>query len=114
MAKGVFTFAAIFRDNYARVLDFFIDNPRYDFTASEIARHTKISRITVTKIISDFSRDKIIKKSRKLGRGQLYILNTDNPIVKIMMRAEFEMITVLAEQEQKLEQPMKVPVKMRR
>ncbi|MBR9682561.1 MAG: winged helix-turn-helix transcriptional regulator [Candidatus Aenigmarchaeota archaeon] len=114
MARGVFTFAAIFRDNYAKVLDFFIDNPRYDFTVTEIARHTKISRITVTKIISNFNKDGIIKKSRKLGRGQLYIFNTDNPIVKIIMRAEFEMISVLAEQEQKIQQPMKIPVRMKR
>lgn len=85
-------FSIIFKGNHTKIIDFFLDNPRYDFTTTEVARNAKVNRITANKIIRYLSEISIIKQSRKLGNGQLYTLNTDNPTVRIIMKSELEMI----------------------
>ncbi|MBU3905189.1 MAG: hypothetical protein KJ906_03510 [Nanoarchaeota archaeon] len=85
-------FSIIFKGNHTKIFDFFLDNPRYDFTTTEVSRNAEVNRITANKITEYFLKIGIIKQSRKLGNGQLYILNIENPAVKAVMKTELEMI----------------------
>jgi len=73
------------------VIDYFIDNPSFDFSKTYVAKELKISRVTVEKIWKSMVDLKIIYKRRKIGRADLYQLNRANPMVMTLMRMEFEL-----------------------
>jgi len=70
------------------LLDFLLDNDIFDYSKSEIAQHTGISRVTLDKYWDSFIKDKILVKSREIGRATLFKLNKANPTVKKLMELD--------------------------
>ncbi|MFA4819458.1 MAG: hypothetical protein WC613_00695 [Candidatus Aenigmatarchaeota archaeon] len=71
-----------------RILDFLIEGVGIDYTKKDIADNCKISRPTLYKIFPELIKNKIIKPTRKIGRVQLYSLNTDNGRAKSLIKLE--------------------------
>jgi DNA-binding transcriptional ArsR family regulator len=71
-----------------RIIDFFLDNPFFDFTKKEIIEALGMSKQTFYKYFPELEEEQIVKVSRKIGKAKLYKINLEHPLV-IMLR-EYE------------------------
>jgi len=93
-------FSEIFGDSaVARILDFLADHPDYDYSISEIARYSGISRPTIYKLIPFLVEKGLIIKTRKHAGSQMYKLNLENKLVQVILKFDFELATIVAETE---------------
>jgi predicted transcriptional regulator len=93
-------FKDIFGDNPGtRILDFLADHPESEYSITEIVEKSEISRPTVYKIIENLIKIKLISKSRTVGNAPLYKLNTENKLVRKMLKFDFEISKQIAELE---------------
>jgi DNA-binding transcriptional ArsR family regulator len=88
-----------------KILDFLADHPEYDYSISEIAQHSKVSRPTVYKIIDVLLEKKLLVRTREQGNSPLYKLNSENTLIQIILRFDFELASKAADQEQ--QKPMR-------
>ncbi|MGB9660288.1 MAG: hypothetical protein ACPLY9_07245 [Nitrososphaerales archaeon] len=65
-----------------RIIDYFLDNPLFDYSKKEILESIRISRRTLFKIWNDLEKNGIVKVTRKIGKAKMYKLNTENEVVK--------------------------------
>ena len=65
-----------------KVLDFLIENRIFDYSKTEIARESGIGWSTLHGIWSELEKNKIVTRTRTIGRAEMYRLNTENLIVK--------------------------------
>jgi len=65
-----------------RFLDFLIGNYFFDFNMTDMARESNISYNSLLSFFDEFLKKGIIVKTRKVGKSNMYKLNTDNPISK--------------------------------
>jgi len=91
-AKSVFleTFG---ESPYMKVLDFFLTYPSFDYSKTNVADEVEISRITIEKIWKAMIKNKIIIKTRTMGKAELYKLNTENPKVKVLIKIGLDLAT---------------------
>jgi len=68
-----------------RVLDFLLDNDIFDYSKSDIAKYTEISRATLDTFWNSLLKSKIIKENRRIGRAVLFKLNTENLLVQKLL-----------------------------
>lgn len=69
-----------------RIVDFFIDNPLFDFTKKEVIEALEMSKQTFYKHFQDIEKSGIVKVTRKIGRAKLYRLNPEHPLVQSHFR----------------------------
>jgi DNA-binding transcriptional ArsR family regulator len=92
-----------------RIIDFFLDNPLFDFTKKEVIEALGMSKQTFYKYFPDLERDGIVVVSRKIGRARLYKINLEHPLVEMLREYEAKLSLKIAEKEaEKLRQ---IPVK---
>ena len=95
-------FKDIFGNNpQTKILDFLADYPRFDYSITEISEKSGVSRPTVYKIINILLEKKLIVKTRDQGNSSLYKLDTDNKLVQVMLKFDFEIASKMAEIETK-------------
>lgn len=100
MAQMKSTLLEVFGESpFMKTLDFFLMYPKFDYTKTQVARETGVSRITMESIWRKLVSGDIIVKTRSMGRSEMYQLNAENPKVKAIMRFEFELSSALMEQE---------------
>ncbi|MEM2913646.1 MAG: winged helix-turn-helix domain-containing protein [Candidatus Bathyarchaeia archaeon] len=90
-----------------RIIDFFLDNPLFDFTKKEVIEALGMSKQTFYKYFADIEKYGIVAVSRKIGRASLYKINLENPMVKMLKEYETQLSLQIAEQEA---ERMKKPV----
>jgi len=78
-----------------RIIDFFLDNPLFDFTKKEVM----MSKQTFYKYFPELEEYKIVIVSRKIGRAKLYKINLKHPLVKMLREYETKVSLQIAEQE---------------
>lgn len=64
-----------------RIIDFLIDNSAFDYSKTEIAKGSGISRTTLHKVWKILEELEIVVETRKVGRAKMYKLNKGNPIL---------------------------------
>jgi DNA-binding transcriptional ArsR family regulator len=74
-----------------KILDFLADHPDYDYSISEIAKKSQVSRPTVYKIKDILLKKGLIILTREQGGSPLYKLNIDNKLVQIILKFDFEL-----------------------
>ena len=74
-----------------KVLDFLLTYQAFDYSLTEIARKTNVSYPIVVNIIEDFLKRGIIKETRKIGKARLIKLNTDNELVRQLLRLQWSL-----------------------
>lgn len=65
-----------------RLLDFFMTGRDFDYTLTDLAKKSGISWSTLHRIFPRFVKNKIVMRTREVGRAKLHKLNLNNPIVK--------------------------------
>ncbi len=94
-------FKEIFGDSpQAKILDFLGDHPNYDYSISDLAEYTGVSRPTLYKIIPEMVKKGLIIETRKVGKSKMYKLNTENEIVKVILKFDFELANTIAKLEE--------------
>jgi DNA-binding Lrp family transcriptional regulator len=75
----------------AQILDFFLDHKEFDYPIAEIADKTGLSFRTVFRELPNLERNQLIYKYRKVGKANMYKLNTDFEAVVLLERFALEM-----------------------
>ncbi len=82
-----------------KVLDFFLTYQSFDYSKSQVAQETGISRITIESIWEKLIKTKVIIKTRTVGRAELYRLNKQNPKAKALIELDFKISGAAAREE---------------
>lgn len=80
-----------------KVLDFLIENRIFDYSKTDIARETRISRATLDSFWNNLIELDLIKPTRTIGRATLYKLNRENESVKKMIEFDLALSKSYAE-----------------
>ncbi len=75
---------------FIKVLDFFLTFESFDYPISFIAKEAEIKWETVDKIVDVLIKKKIIKKTRKLGKAWLYVLNKESDLTKLLLEIDMK------------------------
>ena len=83
-----------------RIIDFFMDNPLFDFTKKEVIEALGMSKQTFYKYFADVEEYGIVSTSRKIGRATLYKINPKHPLVSMLKDYETKVSLQIAEQQE--------------
>ena len=75
-----------------KVLDFLITFQLFDYPLTEIARNSKVSYSTLQTFWNKLEKTKIVIKTRRVGKSDLYKLNTNNPAIKQLIKLDWNLI----------------------
>ena len=76
----------------SRVLDFLITFQLYDYPLTEIAKNSGVSYSTLQTFWDRLERNHIVIKTRRVGKSDLYKLNTKNPAVRQLLKLDWNLI----------------------
>ena len=80
------------RNPIIKVLDFLITFQLFDYSLTEIAKKSGVSYSTLQTFWDKLVRNKIVIKTRRIGKSDLYKLNTENPAVKQLIKLDWNLI----------------------
>ena len=80
-----------------KVLDFLMDNESFDYSKTDIAKGTELSRATLFKAWPKLEALDLIITNRTLGGSKMYKLNKKNPIIKKIMELDDEILEYVEE-----------------
>ena len=81
------------------VLDFFLTFSEFDYSKSQVAAEIGISRITMEAIWNKLIKNGFLKKTRVIGRAEMYRLNKSNQKVKELLELDFKLSKAAADEE---------------
>jgi len=71
-----------------KVLDFLMDNESFDYSKTDIAEGSGLSRTTLFKVWHRLEELELISATRTVGQAKMYRLNKQNPIVGKLMELD--------------------------
>jgi DNA-binding transcriptional ArsR family regulator len=86
-----------------RILDFLMDNKAYDYSKTDIAKGSGISRTTLSSAWVNLERNGLVKETREVGRAKMYKLNLDSPVVRKFIELDNAICDLYASQLEKQE-----------
>lgn len=75
-----------------KVLDFLITFQLFDYPLTEIAKNSGVGYSTLQTFWSNLERNSVVIKTRRIGKSDLYKLNTENPAVRQLLRLDWNLI----------------------
>ncbi|MBS3085110.1 helix-turn-helix transcriptional regulator [Candidatus Pacearchaeota archaeon] len=91
--KNETLFIEIFGGNpVIKVIDFLITYQAFDYPLTEIAKNSGVSYSTLQTFWKNLERNKIVIKTRRVGKSDLYKLNTSNLAVKQLINLDWNLI----------------------
>ncbi len=75
-----------------RVLDFLITYQAFDYSLTEIAEKAEVSYSTLQTLWNKLVENKIVVKTRRVGKSDLYKLNSKNPAVQQLIKLDWNLI----------------------
>ena len=94
------SFLTIFGETpIVKVLDFLIENREFDYSLTEIARNSNVSWTKLHQFWNDLIKKNIVAKTRRIGRAEMYKLNTKSLLVKKLIDADIQFSKALARKE---------------
>ncbi|HIG95840.1 TPA: helix-turn-helix transcriptional regulator [Candidatus Woesearchaeota archaeon] len=86
-------FVEIFGKNpLMRILDFLITYQAFDYPLTEIAKNAGVSYSTLQTFWGNLEKNGIVIKTRRVGKSDLFKLNTKNPAVKQLIKLDWNLI----------------------
>jgi hypothetical protein len=86
-------FIEVFGNNpVMKVLDFLISFQSFDYPMTEIAKNSGVSYSTLQTFWDKLVKNRIVIKTRRVGKSDLYKLNTQNPAVKQLIKLDWNLI----------------------
>ncbi len=87
-------FVEIFGNNPAiKVLDFLMTYQLFDYPLTEIAKNSGVSYLTLQTFWGNLVKNKLVVRTRKVGKSEMYKLNTENPAIKKIIELDWNLIT---------------------
>lgn len=80
-----------------KLIDFFLENNTFDYTKSEVAEQTGISRVTLNDLWPELIKTKFLVQRRRIANAVLYGLNNNSSIVKKLKELDFFLSKELGE-----------------
>ena len=80
------------RNPIIRVLDFLITFQAFDYPLTEIAKKSGVSYSTLQAFWDKLERNGIVIKTRRVGKSDLYKLNTKNPAVQQLIKLDWNLV----------------------
>jgi len=71
-----------------KVMDFLIENRLFDYNKTEMARESNVGWSTLHGLWQVLEKNKILIKTRTIGRAEMYKLNLENPIVQKLIELD--------------------------
>ena len=91
--KNETIFMEIFGSNpVMKVLDFLITFQLFDYPLTEIAKNSEVSYSSLQIFWNNLEKNNIVVKTRRVGKSDLYKLNTNNPAVKQLLKLDWNFI----------------------
>lgn len=91
--KNETIFVEVFGSNpIIKVLDFLITFQAFDYPLTEIAKNSGVSYSTLQTFWDKLERNNIVIKTRRVGKSDLYKLNTKNPAVQQLIKLDWNLI----------------------
>ncbi|MCX6741581.1 MAG: hypothetical protein NTX24_00170 [Candidatus Pacearchaeota archaeon] len=85
------SFTLVFGNSpFVRILDFFLTFEDFDYPISQIAKETEMKWETTESILEILLKKKIIKKTRKVGKAQLFMLNKESDLTKLLIETDLK------------------------
>ncbi len=75
-----------------KILDFLIYSRDYDYPITEIAKNSNVNFQTLKKIWPKLEKEKTVVKTRRIKGMDLYKINTENPVVKKLIKLNNDLI----------------------
>jgi len=86
-------FVEVFGSNpIIKVLDFLITFQAFDYPLTEIAKNSGVSYSTLQTFWDNLVRNKIVIKTRRVGKSDLFKLNTKNPAVQQLIKLDWNLV----------------------
>jgi len=86
-------FIEVFGDNpIIKVLDFLMTYQLFDYPLTEIAKKSGVSYSTLQTFWEKLEKNNIVIKTRRVGKSDLFKLNTKNPAVKQLIKLDWNLI----------------------
>ena len=86
-------FVEIFGNNpVMKVLDFLITYQLFDYPLTEIAKKSGVSYSTLQTFWHRLEKNNIVIKTRRVGKSDLYKLNTENPAIKELIKLDWKLV----------------------
>ena len=82
-----------------KVIDFLIEHREFDYNLTEIARNADIGWSTLHQFWKELVMLGLVKKTRRIGRAEMYKLAIENPLVKKLIDIDFEISKIAMEKE---------------
>jgi predicted HTH transcriptional regulator len=77
---------SLFRNSTSRILDFLILNSKFDYSASEMSKITKVPPRTIQRVLPHLVATELVKETGKIGNTKMYILNTQSELAETLRR----------------------------
>ena len=88
----------IFRNNIARIIDFFIINQQFKFTSKEISKLSDTPLRSVQRILPHLVKNKILIENKYKGRIKNYEINHNFKLVEILRLYSIETINLFVDE----------------
>src|SRR3989344_8589065 len=75
-----------------KVLDFLITFADFDYPLTEIAKNSEVSYSSLQIFWRKLEENNIVIKTRRVGKSDLYKLNTQNPAVQQLIKSDWNLI----------------------
>lgn len=87
------TFVEIFGNNpVMKVIDFLITYQLFDYPLTEIAKNSGVSYSTLQTFWEKLEKNNLVIKTRRVGKSDLFKLNTKNPAVKQLIKLDWNLV----------------------
>ncbi|MBU2634049.1 MAG: helix-turn-helix domain-containing protein [Nanoarchaeota archaeon] len=91
--KNETIFIEVFGNNpIIKVLDFLITFQLFDYPLTEIAKNSGVSYSTLQTFWERLEKNRIVVKTRRVGKSDLFKLNTNNPAIKQLIKLDWNLI----------------------
>jgi len=80
------------------VLEYLFENSELDFAVSDMAREVGLSKPKAYEIIAGFEKKGFVRKTRIIGKTQLYLLNKKNSMVLMLLKNFRECLRLIADE----------------
>lgn len=86
-----------------QVLSFFLAHQDFDYSKTELAKNTDLSRQTIYKALEPLLDFEMVVKSRKIANTTLYKINRDSETIKAIQDFNDAIVNIIVEQENDFE-----------
>ncbi|MBR9682988.1 helix-turn-helix domain-containing protein [Candidatus Woesearchaeota archaeon] len=91
-----------------RILDYLLTERDLDFSITDLAKNSQISRATLYRIWDQLIKNEILLSTRTIGKAKLFKLNKENPKIKKLI--EIDDLLILEELQKKSQKKITVKV----